>query len=93
MAEKSRTFRKDPDATLDYGFDWSDWLQAGETISTSVWTVGTGLTEGEDEMSTSITKIWLSGGTAGETYTVSNKITTDQSRTDERSFEIIVEER
>lgn len=93
MAEKSRTFRKDPDAVLDYGFDWSDWLQTGEVISASTWTVDTGITEDSDEMSTSITKIWLSGGTVGETYTISNKIVTDQNRTDERSFEIFVEER
>ena len=29
-------FVKDPDATLDYSFDWSPWLGT-DTISTSQW--------------------------------------------------------
>jgi len=41
-------FLKDPDAVLDYGFDWSDWLADGETISTSTWTVETGITKDSD---------------------------------------------
>ena len=31
---------KDPDSTLDYGFDWGKhWLPEGVTISTSQWIV------------------------------------------------------
>ena len=26
------TFKKDPDATLDYTLDWSQWLPTGDTI-------------------------------------------------------------
>ena len=88
-----QTFRKDPDANLDYGFDWSDWLASGETISVSVWTVPAGLAEGSKQMGDTSTKVWLSGGTAGNAYTVSNKVTTSDARVDERSFEVVVEER
>jgi hypothetical protein len=97
---KVQTFRKDPDATLDYGFDWEapadeggPYLESAETISASVWTVPDGLTEVSDEADDTTTKVWISGGTAGNSYTVSNKITTSEGRIDERSFVIIVGER
>jgi len=88
-----QAFRKDPDAVLDYAFDWSDWLASGETISVSSWTVDTGLTMDSNSKGDDSTKVWLSGGTAGATYTVANKITTSDSRTDERSFDVIMEDR
>ena len=34
-------FVKDPDAILDYAFDWSPWLN-GDEISTSDWYVDSG---------------------------------------------------
>ena len=89
----TQTFRKDPSAVLDYGFDWSDWLESGETVAESAWTVATGLTKDSDQRGDTSTKAWLSGGTAGATYVVANKITTSDGRTDERSFEIVVEDR
>lgn len=84
---------KDPDAVLDYAIDWSDWLQSGETISTSAWTVQTGLTAGSTGNNGTIASIWLSGGTAGTTYTATNRITTNQGRTDDRTLRIPVESR
>jgi len=83
-------FLKDPDAVLDYGFDWSDWLADGETISTSTWTVETGITKDSDSKSDTATIIWLSGGTVETTYMITNKIITSASRTDERSFQILM---
>jgi hypothetical protein len=32
-------FIKDPDESLDYGFDLEDWLSAGDTINSAVWTI------------------------------------------------------
>ena len=93
MASELQTFRKDPDAVLDYGFDWSAWLASGETISTSTWTVPTGITKDSDEKGDTSTKIWLSGGEDGETYAIANKVVTSAGRTDERSFDVVVEER
>ena len=93
MALKRQTFRKDPDAELDYGFDWSDWLATGETITASAWTVPDGITEESKAFSDTATEIWLSGGTAGTSYTLQNEITTSAGRIDERSFLIMVAER
>jgi hypothetical protein len=82
------SFVKDPSAILDYGFNWSDWLQTGETIASAVWTVSSGITKTSQEESGSIAIIWLSGGTDGESYDVSCKITTSDGRTDERTMTI-----
>jgi hypothetical protein len=50
---------KDPQAVLDYGFDWSKWLGT-DTISTSTWTVPVGITKDSDTHDTTTTTIWLS---------------------------------
>ena len=101
MAETLRpgdTFLIDPEAVLDYAVDWTDWLGAGEGIASTTWTA-TGLTVGTGAYvpteSGGVTTVWLSGGTAGTTYTVECKITTDNvpARTDERLFYLACEER
>ena len=95
---------KDPDAVLDYKFDWkastngtgdSDWLAAGETISAHVIDEDTGITVDSSALSdanTSVT-VWLSGGTAGTDYSVRCEIDTSASRTDERTMIIKCRER
>jgi hypothetical protein len=89
-----RTWRKDPDAVLDYGFDWSLWLGSGEVITASSWTSdGSGLVHGVAEFSDETTTIWLSGGTDGATYLLTNSITTSDGRTDDRTAAIVVNQR
>lgn len=88
-----RSFAKDPDAVLDYAFDWSEWLQTGELISAHTITVETGLTKDSDSEASGIVIVWLSGGTAGERYLVSCEITTTLDRTEERSMRISCGER
>ena len=92
MVEKP--FTKDPDAVLDYAFDWNtNWLQGGEIITSYEITVETGLVKDNDSEADGVVTIWLSGGTAGASYIVSCRITTDLGRTDERSIEINCNER
>lgn len=88
----SQQFTKDPNATLDYSIDWSKWL-ADDTILSSAWTVPAGLTQVSASNTTTIATVWLSGGTASQSYTVTNRITTAGGRTDERSIIIRIEER
>lgn len=85
------TYTKDPDAVLDYPFYWSDWLETGDTIASYVITVASGLTLDSDTNTTTAVVVWLSGGTAGTTYTVACRITTADGRTDERTINISVE--
>ena len=87
-----RQFEKDPDAILDYTVDWSRWLDT-DTILASQWTVPTGLTQVSSSNTSTSATAWLSGGTAGQAYTVANRITTADGRTDERSIVINVRDR
>ena len=86
------TFRKikDPDAVLDYSIDWSAWL-GSDTITTSDWIVAgadSDLAVDSDSKSTTAATVWLSGGTLGLTYTMTNRITTADGRTDHRSISV-----
>lgn len=81
---------KDPQAKLDYAVDWSPSLQASEVIQTSTWTVPAGLTKGVEQISGGKAIVWLSGGTLGQVYTVTNHILTNQGREDERDLLILV---
>jgi len=97
-------FVKDPDAVLDYKFDWAntsnggrlaDWLEANETISSFVITPDSGIVV--DSFTTSdggkSVTVWLSGGTEGVNYNVACSITTTGQRTDERTAIITVKQR
>ncbi|MFJ4828412.1 hypothetical protein ACIP79_00500 [Streptomyces sp. NPDC088747] len=84
---------KDPDAVLDWVWDWSDWLAPGETITTSDFTVSAGLDLDSDSNTLSSATAWLSGGEPGTPYLVANRITTSAGRTDERSITIRVKNR
>jgi len=87
------TFTKDPDAVLDYAIEWSRWL-AGDQIETSAWSVSDSTLEAANDSNTATrATIWLSGGVSGQSYTVTNRITTSGGRTDERSFVIQVQDR
>lgn len=89
----TNVFTKDPDAVLDYQWDWSEWLAVGETIASAVITVPVGLTlDSQDDADTTITA-WLSGGTVDEGYQVTCSITTNDGRTDDRSIYLICRER
>lgn len=96
---------KDPAANLDYIFDWaaatntndpdatSDYLEAGETISSHSVTADSGITASSGTLgdgNTSVT-VWVSGGTVGRTYDVTCQITTSLTRIDERTIHILVQ--
>lgn len=89
-----KAFVKDPDATLDYAFDWSQWL-SNDTIVSSEWVAESGITKvpASESIDGNITRVFISGGAVGESYTLANKITTNASRIDERSIEIKIRQR
>ena len=84
---------KDPSSVLDWHFDWLDWLETGETIIASTMTADSGLTIAADSHTDTNTTSWLAGGTSGSQYTVTNRITTNQGRIDDRSITIRVMQR
>ena len=92
-----KPFLKDPSAVLDYGFDWAElgWLAVGETITVSTWAITEQsgespvlLVKDSDTHDTTTTTVWLSAGTSGKTYTVTNHITTSAARQDDRSITV-----
>lgn len=90
----SRWPDKDPNEVNDYKRDWTDEL-AGDSIVTSVWTVmsgGTDLVIVSQEFNATKTTIWLSGGSAGVTYILTNEVTTQGGRTLDWSVRIRVAE-
>jgi hypothetical protein len=106
MTVPVKVFPKDPSSILNYEIDWTNggandggandhgWLQ-GDTIKTSIWTLPTGITKVTDSTTTTKTTIWVSGGTAGESYDVVNTITTNStpSKTEQRTIRFEVQER
>lgn len=89
-----RQFTKDPQEVLDYTVDWgANILATGETISTSTWTVPSGITKDSDSKTSTTAVIWLSGGTADTDYDLTNKIVTSGSRTFERTITIGVRQK
>jgi len=92
---------KDPGAVLDYTIDWNaaatqggPWLAPGDSLAgAAIWTVPTGISKSSQVDTTSASTIWLSGGTAGMSYTLTCKIATSAGRSDERSFLVVVKKR
>jgi hypothetical protein len=90
---------KDPQATLDYSIDWSEWIANNDNIDSSEWFISEidddadPLIEVSNFNTSLIATIIVSGGTAGNIYTLTNRITTDNELVDERFFRIVVKEK
>jgi len=84
---------KDADAVLDYIFDWTEWLDyVTDTIASYAIEVDGVVLDSHSQNGKLIT-VWVSGGTAGETASVTCQITTASSRIDERTIYLLVQER
>lgn len=83
-----QTEEKDAAEKDSYGFDFSDLVPSGDTLSASSWTsdVGVTLTSPSFSATTSITTIWIEGGVPGGQYLLRNFVTTTQGRKFERQF-------
>lgn len=79
---------KAPVAILDYQLDWTDWLQAGESLTTCTVTADVGITVGSNPAPVIVGKAvvwWLLDGVIGQSYDVVVVITTNQGRKDQRT--------
>ena len=90
---------KDPASTEPQGFDWTAYLLelgAGVTINASTYAVSpsgltlSGAAIGPGGLTTTVN---MSSGTLGLKYTVTNQITTTSGVIDERSFDVLIENR
>lgn len=84
---------KDPDAILDYTWDWATWL-GDDTIATSsvVVIAPGGLVVDSSASSDTAVTAWFSGGTLGQSYSVRNRITTTAGRTNDATIYLSIEE-
>jgi len=80
---------KDPIDKLDYGFDLAKWL-ADDVIATATWAVPAGITKVAESNTTTVTRVWVSGGTAGEDYDLEVTVTTAAGRTWQRTITLKV---
>lgn len=90
---RSKRFTKDPDAVLDYKWDWVKWLQDAESIISHSMEADPGITIDSSDHTATAVIAWLSGGTVKGRYRVRCRITTDQGRTDDRSVFLEIQER
>lgn len=83
---------KQPTEVLDYDFDYSAWLVITDEISAATITVPSGITLDSYSFTDTVVKIWLSGGTDGETYKITCLVTTSAGRKKEKELRIKVKD-
>lgn len=92
---------KDVEAQLTYTFDWSEWLDTGDTVAQVEYEVAARrndptpiqkVSEGTATQGTT-TYVELSGGQVDKVYIVTAKIVTANGLVDRRNFRVHVENR
>lgn len=90
---------KDPNANLDYAFDWTKYLDAiSDTIAAVEWTLDSPLLKTNSSFDSKTATVWISGGvipappTPNE-YRVTCRITTAGGRIDDRSIFLKIAQR
>jgi len=89
------TFLKATDSVLDYTINWNDgYLESGETITTSTWSVVPAVVGGvvidSDTNNTTTATAFVSGGRHASLYRLVNEVITSELRTDTRSVYLLV---
>lgn len=86
QTESGLTAEQASGSKLDYGLDWSDWLEKapGDVIEQSLWTNDDGIITSDAQIAGSITSIWVTGGSPGQWYTLENRVVTRDGRIDTR---------
>jgi len=88
------TILKDPNAVLDYTFDWTAWL-AGDTLVSidSAVSGSIGANISAQYFSGQKATIWVQGGTSGSKIALRCRIVTLAGRVDDRTVYLKIKER
>ena len=88
MTTTQTVFLIAPDAMLDFGRDWSDWLTPNAaTLASSSWTISPlGPTLSSPSLTTDETVVWVTGCKDGTEYTLTNTVVDSGGRTDSRTI-------
>lgn len=82
-------YKKDPNAVLDYTFDWTAYLAPiADTIQSVTWVLTSGITKTSQTNTTTTATAFISGGTEGSTEILTCRIVTAGGRTDDRSINL-----
>lgn len=88
------SYKKDPNAILDYTFDWAPYLTPiADTIASVQFTTSTGLTKTSQSNTATAATAFVSGGVVGKTEKLTCRIVTAGGRTDERTIDLKILER
>lgn len=86
------TISKDPDASLDYTFDWTPFLaKLSDTIAAVTYQLSDGLTQTRALNNETQAHSFVSGGVLGTTEFVTCRITTLGGRIDDRTIYLKIE--
>lgn len=84
------TFDHDPNARLDYSWNWSSWLSTGETIVSYAAVPTTGVTVVSSGEGSGVVTAWVTATVSGS---VTCSIVTSDDRRDDRTIAIWVKNR
>ena len=84
--------KKQPGERLDYDVDFERWLADGDTMLSASAVADEGVIVEDVEVIHPLVKVWLSGGTSGQTYKVTVTLQTTEGRIKEADFKIRVME-
>ena len=89
------TINKDPNAVLDYTFDFTDWLAtASDSIASASFPVTVGVVvNSSGVVAGKRVTAWISGGTVWSPASVTVRVVTSGGRTDERTINFKITER
>ena len=86
-------FIKQPNEILDYDVDYTDWFANRSDAPASIAVVvEAGITLVGSSLTGKIAKVALSGGTDGNTYTITVRLTTSSGMVKEADFQVKVKE-
>jgi hypothetical protein len=87
------TISKDPDALLDYTFDWTPFLETiSDSIETVTYQLSAGLTQTRISNTQTQARSFVSGGVLGTTGSITCRISTVAGRVDERTIYLKIEQ-
>lgn len=82
-------YKKDPNATLDYSFDWTAYLlPITDTIANVSFIASAGITVVSQSNTPTVATAFVSGGVMGATETLTCRIVTAGGRTDDRTIDL-----
>lgn len=88
------TIDKDPDAILDYSWDWTAWLaDVSDTIATKSFIVDVSLTVVSSTVVGGIITAFISGGVAGTKVIATCRMVTVGGRSDDRTIYLKIKDR